>query len=679
VNLRSTGSLLGLALLSCSSGSTDHAPPFFLVPRWANQQRVPTASHLRAVRFNDANQGLIAGHDSSLFRTDDGGVTWIQLEHQPFNRGGDILAMDFLAREVKAVGVDAQGVGRIWTSEDAASWTTPDADGAGARFVAVDVTPSFLGAPPNVTWALREDWKIFESNSAGETFENAYLTPPGGGLKATSIDMLYNGPGYVVGDGGMIFETTSRGLPVQNAPLPAPPDPAWEARSGAGSSNLKDVQCVEAGVVFACGEGGTLVWTESGGDVAALVAGGAPAPTGTLRALHFFHTFQGTSTGWVVGDGGLIRKVTGTFTPGAPGTWTWTWAAAPSSVTTENLYDVHFVDASNGYAVGDNGVVVKTSNGGTSWTNLTKGSTDTVNAVCFDPSGVVGVAVGDNGKVYKTLNGGSLWTVTDLGAMNWTAVSIPPGNFNVAYICGPNGDIRRNLDLSALVDDWTDQGTGTPNVTLRGIHFPSSADVGFAVGDNGTILYTNTGTGLFNWLAPVKPATASNYMAVTSSLRGGGLELYAAGADGLIAESLLTNYLTWTQIAGASTWGAGETVTAFQAPLSTLLFAALDDGGGQRLHRRMVNSWLPAPSQPSPTPPTAAGLAFVGPSLGWWVGDKIYTTQNGANAGVGLNDWTVSPTHTKSTFKGIWMDPSGTVGYVVGTNGTILKTVTGGK
>ena len=46
------------------------------------------------------------------------------------------------------------------------------------------------------------------------------------------------------------------------------------------------------------------------------------------------------------------------------------WALQPTPIST-HLYDVHFpVDTSTGYAVGDAGVILKTTDGGTTWASL---------------------------------------------------------------------------------------------------------------------------------------------------------------------------------------------------------------------------------------------------------------------------------------------------------------------
>lgn len=671
MKLRSIGSLLGLGLLSCSSGGSDGGSPVFvLAPRWNNQQRVPTASHLRAVRFNNASQGFVAGFDSSIFRTDDGGLTWRQEEHQPFNRGGNILGFDFLGSELHAVGADENGLGRYWTSGDALNWTTADAPGSGRPFVSVDVTQSPAGVTPFISWYLRDDWRIAIAQASAPvdsvTIFNVTAsnpTPPSGNT-ATAIDMLFDGPGYVVGHDGRIFETTD----FANT---------WTDRTitPATTRDLLDVHTQGPGIVFACGQEGTLFWTEDGGALASLDGTNRPAvgpAAPDFRGAFFIHTFQDESVGWVVGEGGAVYKITGTATLNlGVATWTWTWQVQNSN-TAEDLYDVVFVDANNGYAVGNNGMVVKTTNGGTTWTVATAGTMETINAVCFDPSGVVGVAAGDNGFVYRTLNGGATWSSEDLGTMKWTGVSIPPGNFNVAYICGEGGNLRRNLNLTGG-GGWTAAADADlAGKNLRAIHFPSSADVGFVVGDGSTLLYSNNATGLFNWDPPgFTGVGASDYKAICSGIDGGGLRFFAAGTGGVIATSTLAAYATpWGPVTGQRT----ADITGIQAA-PNIVFTSINDTA--RVQRLLAGiAWQDA-SQPGA--PVATGIAFPSPSFGWYVSDKIYYTENGANPGPGLFDWKHSYAHTTAGLKAIWMSGSGTVGYAVGERGTILKTVTGGK
>jgi len=43
---------------------------------------------------------------------------------------------------------------------------------------------------------------------------------------------------------------------------------------------------------------------------------------------------------------------------------------AQNSGTNQNLYDIEFLNEKTGWAVGDAGVVIKTTNGGTNWLNI---------------------------------------------------------------------------------------------------------------------------------------------------------------------------------------------------------------------------------------------------------------------------------------------------------------------
>jgi photosystem II stability/assembly factor-like uncharacterized protein len=80
-----------------------------------------------------------------------------------------------------------------------------------------------------------------------------------------------------------------------------------------------------------------------------------------------------------------------------------------SSGTTENLNGIYMLPSGVGYAVGNTGTIVKTTDTGNSWTPLASGTTNTLNDVYFFDDNT-GVAVGDAGLVLRTTNGGSNWS-----------------------------------------------------------------------------------------------------------------------------------------------------------------------------------------------------------------------------------------------------------------------------
>ena len=76
-----------------------------------------------------------------------------------------------------------------------------------------------------------------------------------------------------------------------------------------------------------------------------------------------------------------------------------TWTEQTSN-TDENLYAVHFADASHGAAVGNHGAVVVTSDGGAHWVPRALGKTVYLGAVHVDATTIT--VAGEDGLVATT-------------------------------------------------------------------------------------------------------------------------------------------------------------------------------------------------------------------------------------------------------------------------------------
>ena len=85
------------------------------------------------------------------------------------------------------------------------------------------------------------------------------------------------------------------------------------------------------------------------------------------------------------------------------------WVQIPSG-TFENLNAVQFPDANTGYAVGNAGVVLKTTNGGQNWLTLSTGSTRK-NLALYFVNQSTGFVCGLDNTVLKTTNGGTNWNI----------------------------------------------------------------------------------------------------------------------------------------------------------------------------------------------------------------------------------------------------------------------------
>ena len=89
----------------------------------------------------------------------------------------------------------------------------------------------------------------------------------------------------------------------------------------------------------------------------------------------------------------------------AQGKWEW----SNPKTTANNLNSVKFINSTVGFAVGQLGTVLKTTDGGINWVILSSGTLRNLNSVCFINNNI-GIAVGDSGTIIKTTNGGLNWT-----------------------------------------------------------------------------------------------------------------------------------------------------------------------------------------------------------------------------------------------------------------------------
>ncbi|MFH1003906.1 MAG: T9SS type A sorting domain-containing protein [Bacteroidota bacterium] len=75
-----------------------------------------------------------------------------------------------------------------------------------------------------------------------------------------------------------------------------------------------------------------------------------------------------------------------------------------TSGTTDDLYSVYFTDDDTGYAVGENGTILETSDGGSNWEEQESGTTDDLHSVYFIDDDM-GYAVGSDGTILETTSG----------------------------------------------------------------------------------------------------------------------------------------------------------------------------------------------------------------------------------------------------------------------------------
>src|SRR5713101_7002233 len=111
-------------------------------------------------------------------------------------------------------------------------------------------------------------------------------------------------------------------------------------------------------------------------------------------------------------------------------TTSWQWLNPLPQGNT--LLGVSFMDANAGTAVGYNGTILRTLNGGKTWTIQSSGTTNYLHGLSFtDPN--MGTVVGDSGTILRTSDAGATWMRQASGTTNFlTSVFFTDANTGTA-------------------------------------------------------------------------------------------------------------------------------------------------------------------------------------------------------------------------------------------------------
>ncbi len=212
--------------------------------------------------------------------------------------------------------------------------------------------------------------------------------------------------------------------------------------------------------------------------------------TNDLKACYFIDA----NTGWVSGDSGTVIKTTDGGT---------TWSMHENTGTTNSLRSIYFLNANTGWAAGDNGTAIKTTDGGSTWNTLVSGVTVQINAIKFADANN-GWFTGQNANIRHTTNGGTSWSpqLSGIGGSNIWGLSVSdPLN---AFCVGSGHKGSKTVDGNS----WTavDFGGGAL-VQYNDVAFPTMMN-GLTINSAGGISRTTTGGSIpAAWVAQVSPTT----------------------------------------------------------------------------------------------------------------------------------------------------------------------------
>ena len=228
---------------------------------------------------------------------------------------------------------------------------------------------------------------IFTTADAGSTWQTVLINDMTGNLIPSIItDVYFTSPtdavavGWIaLGNSEVILRTTNGGLNWSYANL-------YNGGSYPREQNALEFSTATTG--YSVGSNGRILKTNNTG-----VSWFALSSGGTTEL--FDVDFTGAATGYAVGDARIVRTTNGS---------TWSSLSFPGKV----FKAVHFPSASIGYAAGDAGVLYKTTNSGTSWTQITTTDPYIDFTSVFFTDDNTGYLTG-NHFIYRTTTGGLYW------------------------------------------------------------------------------------------------------------------------------------------------------------------------------------------------------------------------------------------------------------------------------
>ncbi len=294
-----------------------------------------------------------------------------------------------------------------------------------------------------------------------------------------------------------------------------------------------------------------------------------------------------------------------------------------NSGTQLNLNSIFFIDSNAGWAVGDSGIILNTTNGGTNWTNQSGATSDNLNSVYFETSST-GWIVGENVRILKSTDGGSSWN---------SQIANPP--FPVDLHSVQFLDLNNGWALGHYMYSSTGYDSYLIRTTNGGANWENNQ--GFMDEKLFSVFFVDSNLGF----------VSGSEIARTTD----------GGANWSTVFSLSMNEFYSVYFINSTTgWIAGKNSLQSKG----LIYKTTDSGLNWSLLR-------------SDTLKTYTSVFFVDGNNGWvsgQSGDILFTSDGGTN-------WSSQTSGTTSNLNSIYF-VNNLTGWAVGDNGTILNTINGG-
>lgn len=507
---------------------------------------------------------------SYLLRTSDGGVTW---SGQPLPGPG--VARDLFFLSTSAGWIVGENGLILQTTNGGATWQD--------RSIGVTFPPSFYfvrftsptnGVALGKTFAFSATLAVARTTNGGSSWA---LQTTGLQNNMTAADQASASSLVTVGSGGLVLKSMDVGH-------------TWSFPMGLPTTELTAIDFYDSLLGVAVGYSGRISRTNNGGTVWTEIL---PGITQILNSVQFLSqdsvVASGNGTGFptswpailVSTDGGFVwnnkarfiedqffvrgisvyargrcwiagdRFIYGTVDSGL------SWRQMRST-SGDELSDIVAMDSLNGIAVGtrsfSQGLILRTTNAGNTWTAQTFGITSALLKAAF-PSRDTGYVVGASGTILKTTNMGLSWVPLNSGSTNYLS-SVKFASTQTGWVTSGSDVLKTTNGGSAWIAYTVSQDA------VQAMSFPTPS-VGYA--STSFSLYKTSNGGL-TW-SPVFSSLFGIYdLAFTDANRGWSMtdNLISTTTDGGVSWTTEFTYYGLTRLGllpGQDLWAGGQNTT----------------------------------------------------------------------------------------------------------------------
>ncbi len=160
---------------------------------------------------------------------------------------------------------------------------------------------------------------------------------------------------------------------------------------------------------------------------------------GTPDTTKYAIDFAGSNVGWAVGYNGFIIKTTD-----GGGSWV---SCSVTQKRMETLYDVDAIDEKTVFVVGNDDLILKSTDGGSTWSSVPRifsSSTDYRAVLFMNPR--TGIVAGLGSRIARTTDGGRTWSVVHDPGGPRTLWSLGWNKKNVLLAVGTSSEVLRSTD-----------------------------------------------------------------------------------------------------------------------------------------------------------------------------------------------------------------------------------------